>query len=122
MGILLLRPSGTGTLLSWWLLLARPDDWEESPSDFITQYMPRHKIFVEILKECGDEIIEKEKGRVLFHSGKRLSEHMQESMENVYFGFASQQSQAMVLTNSTGSSWTKSILENSPLWSSVLDC
>ncbi|WEW59710.1 hypothetical protein PRK78_005190 [Emydomyces testavorans] len=69
----------------WWLLLARPDDWEDGPRDFMAQYLPRHRTFLEILRECEDEII-REKGMVS-HGQKRLSEHMQESIDNGLFWF-----------------------------------
>lgn len=65
----------------WWLLLTRPDDWEEGPNYFLAQYMPRHELFVETLRECEDE-----KG-VSSHGEKRLSEHMRYSMRNGLFWF-----------------------------------
>ena len=30
----------------WWLLLAHPDEWEDSLDSFLAQYLPQHEIFL----------------------------------------------------------------------------
>nr|ASK38719.1 putative phosphotransferase [Paecilomyces divaricatus] len=67
----------------WWLLLAHPDSWENGFNDFFTQYMPRQKIFLEVLRECEDEAA----ARSAVVDSPRLSEHMEQSIHNGSFWF-----------------------------------
>jgi hypothetical protein len=61
----------------WWLLLAHPDDWIGGLDDFLMQYMPRHSIFLDVLRECENEMAKN--GGIIDHS---LSDHMEQSMRN----------------------------------------
>ena len=67
----------------WWLLLAHPDDWEDSLDSFWAQYLPRHEIFLQALKESEDEEI---RNGALSES-QRLSGEMARSMQNGAFWF-----------------------------------
>jgi hypothetical protein len=67
----------------WWLLLAHPDDWQGDFDDFLAQYLPRHNIFLGVLQECEDEVINR--GALL--ESQRLSERMAQSMHNGDFWF-----------------------------------
>ncbi|EHY60792.1 hypothetical protein ABEF95_008980 [Exophiala dermatitidis] len=67
----------------WWLLLAHPDDWEDSLDSFLAQYLPRHETFLRALKETEDEEI---RGGRLSES-QRLSDEMARSMQNGTFWF-----------------------------------
>lgn len=69
----------------WWLLLARPDDWESGLDDFVAQFLPRHEIFLEILRECEQDVMDRQ--GVLPRQEKRLSEHMRQSVETGLFWF-----------------------------------
>lgn len=60
----------------WWLLLANPDDWPGGLNDFATQYIPRHNIFLDVLRECERELAY---DITIDHT---LSERMQQSMDN----------------------------------------
>lgn len=62
----------------WWLLLAHPDDWNNSLDDFLMHYMPRQKIFLDVLRECENEAAT----NIADHS---LSDHMEQSMHNGHF-------------------------------------
>ncbi|KAI9833951.1 MAG: hypothetical protein M1819_003460 [Sarea resinae] len=70
----------------WWLLLAHPDNWdqtEDSLGDFFHHYLPRQKVFIEVLKDCEDEEIQAGK---LLHT-QRLSDEMAQSTHNGLFWF-----------------------------------
>ncbi|MCJ1387869.1 hypothetical protein MMC18_000712 [Xylographa bjoerkii] len=67
----------------WWLLLAHPDDWEDSLDSFLAQYLPQHEIFLKVLQEFEDEEI---RCGTLFES-ERLSREMALSMQNGTFWF-----------------------------------
>ena len=67
----------------WWLLLAQPDDWEDSLDSFVAQYLPQHEIFLKVLQEFEDEEI---RCGALFES-ERLSREMALSMQNGTFWF-----------------------------------
>lgn len=60
----------------WWLLLARPESWEGGIDAFLAQYMPRQRVFLEVLRDC-----EKEAGLESYD----LSGHMSQSFENGNF-------------------------------------
>ncbi|RMZ82603.1 hypothetical protein DV738_g1553, partial [Chaetothyriales sp. CBS 135597] len=68
----------------WWLLLKHPDDWRDGDlSTFFEQYLPRHRFFIQILRE--EEL-------ALIHQGKLtesqcLSSRMSESVSNGHFWF-----------------------------------
>ncbi|WEW60256.1 hypothetical protein PRK78_005741 [Emydomyces testavorans] len=67
----------------WWLLLARPEIWDAGFDDFVAHYIPRQKIFLEILRDREQALVES--GIVL--ESPRLSEHMSQSLENGNFWF-----------------------------------
>lgn len=67
----------------WWLLLAHPDDWEDSLDSFLQQYLPRHRFFLEVLQGLEDEEI----GRGALSESGRLSGEMALSMDNGNFWF-----------------------------------
>ncbi len=67
----------------WWLLLAHPDDWADGLDSFLAQYLPRHEIFSQALKESEDEEI---RCGTLSES-QRLSEEMAPSLQNGTFWF-----------------------------------
>lgn len=67
----------------WWLLLAHPDDWEDSLDSFLAQYLPRHEMFLKVLQEYEDE----ETQRGALSESQRLSGGMALSMQNGDFWF-----------------------------------
>jgi hypothetical protein len=68
----------------WWLLLKHPDDWHENdPRTFFEQYLPRHKFFLQILRE--EELDSIRQGKLL--ESQCLSDRMAESVSNGRFGF-----------------------------------
>ncbi|RMD41582.1 hypothetical protein DV735_g3512, partial [Chaetothyriales sp. CBS 134920] len=67
----------------WWLLLAHPDDWEDSLDDFWAHYLPRHHVFVHALEQTEDEAI---RSGALSES-QRLSPHMARSVQDGTFWF-----------------------------------
>ncbi|KKY26923.1 putative phosphotransferase enzyme family protein [Phaeomoniella chlamydospora] len=67
----------------WWLLLARPEDFEQGYEWFSEQYLPRHELFLKVLRERENEAIQRND---LFES-QRLSNGMAKSLENGHFWF-----------------------------------
>lgn len=67
----------------WWLLLARPETWEAGFDDFLEHYIPRQKLFLEILRACEQESIDS--GVVL--GSPRPSVYMAQTLENGTFWF-----------------------------------
>lgn len=67
----------------WWLLLAHPDDWEGDLDSFLTQYIPRHEIFLTVLQELEDREIQRD----ALSASERLSDRMALSVKNVDFWF-----------------------------------
>ncbi|PGH16916.1 hypothetical protein AJ80_05060 [Polytolypa hystricis UAMH7299] len=65
----------------WWLLLHSPEDWESDLNQFLIRYTPRFRVFLEALRECENELIER---RTLLGS-QRLSTRMEHSMETGLF-------------------------------------
>lgn len=67
----------------WWLLLTRPETWDPDLDDFLVQYIPRQKIFLDVLQDRENELIQS--GATL--ESLRLSEHMAQSLDNGNFWF-----------------------------------
>ncbi|KKY24151.1 putative phosphotransferase enzyme family protein [Phaeomoniella chlamydospora] len=67
----------------WWLLLSRPTIWEEELSSFLEQYIPRHQLFLGVLREYEDERI----ADGLLSECQRLSDSMAQSLSNGNFWF-----------------------------------
>ncbi|PGH10637.1 hypothetical protein AJ79_05351 [Helicocarpus griseus UAMH5409] len=65
----------------WWLLLARPETWNAGIDDFLAHYMPRQKIFLEVLRDCENEL--NQNGSIF--GSPRLSELMAQSIEDGSF-------------------------------------
>lgn len=65
----------------WWLLLERPEDWESDLDQFLVRFMPRFRIFLEVLQDCEARKI---KGGSLSQS-QRLSIAMENSLETGHF-------------------------------------
>lgn len=65
----------------WWLLLERPEDWEPDLDQFLERFMPRFRIFLEVLRDCEARKI---KGGSLSQS-QRLSIAMENSLETGLF-------------------------------------
>lgn len=64
-----------------WLLLERPEDWECDLDQFLVRFMPRFRIFLEVLQDCEAGKI---KGGSLSQS-QRLSTAMENSLETGLF-------------------------------------
>lgn len=67
----------------WWLLLAHPDNWDDSLDSFLAQYLPQHEIFLKVLQEFEDEEIQ----RGALSESERLSIGMARSMQTSDFWF-----------------------------------
>ncbi|KAJ5218169.1 Aminoglycoside phosphotransferase [Penicillium cinerascens] len=65
----------------WWLLLESPEDWEPNLDQFLTRYMPKFRVFLEVLKHCETRKIQ---GGSLSES-QRLSIAMEKSLETGLF-------------------------------------
>ncbi|KAJ5561879.1 phosphotransferase enzyme family protein [Penicillium sp. DV-2018c] len=65
----------------WWLLLERPEDWDGDLDQFLVRFMPRFRIFLEVLQDCEARKI---KGGSLSQS-QRLSIAMENSLETGLF-------------------------------------
>ncbi|KAJ5576732.1 kinase-like protein [Penicillium sp. DV-2018c] len=65
----------------WWLLLERPEDWEGDLDLFLVRFMPRFRIFLEVLQDCEARKI---KDGSLSQS-QRLSIAMENSLETGLF-------------------------------------
>ncbi|PYH64227.1 phosphotransferase family protein [Aspergillus vadensis CBS 113365] len=65
----------------WWLLLQSPEDWEGDLHQFLDRYIPRCNVFLEVLRECEDELI----GQGLLSESQRLASRMGESLDNGLF-------------------------------------
>ncbi|GAQ41873.1 hypothetical protein AtubIFM56815_000503 [Aspergillus tubingensis] len=65
----------------WWLLLQSPEDWEGDLHQFLDRYIPRFYVFLEVLRECEDELM----GQGLLSESQRLSPRMGESLDNGLF-------------------------------------
>ncbi|OOF97130.1 hypothetical protein ASPCADRAFT_165669 [Aspergillus carbonarius ITEM 5010] len=65
----------------WWLLLERPEDWEEDLNVFLDRYMPRFRQFLEVLRDC--EAIKLRQGSLA--PEQRLSDVMEKSIESGLF-------------------------------------
>lgn len=65
----------------WWLLLQSPEDWEQDLNEFLARYMPRLRVFVEVLSDCEDKM----RKQNLLAESQRLSPRMEQSMENGQF-------------------------------------
>lgn len=66
----------------WWLLLKHPDDWTDLRA-FFQEYLPRHKLFIQVLQDEENEMIQR--GDISEH--QRLSTGMVQSLENGHFWF-----------------------------------
>ena len=68
----------------WWLLLTHPDDWQDGDmDDFLEQYMPRYRLYMEALRAEEDEMIAE--GELVEH--QRLSTKMGPSLDSGQFWF-----------------------------------
>ncbi|KAL9112349.1 MAG: hypothetical protein Q9227_003467 [Pyrenula ochraceoflavens] len=76
-------PVETSHCSPWWLLLAHPDQWDDGLKDFMIKYLPRHEVFLEVLRECEAEA----ETQGLWLESPRLSEHMARSLHNGHFWF-----------------------------------
>lgn len=66
----------------WWLLLKHPDDWDNLRL-FFEEYVPRHKVFIQALRDEENEMIR----RGDMSENQRLSNGMVQSLENGHFWF-----------------------------------
>ncbi|KAL1877813.1 hypothetical protein Plec18167_004782 [Paecilomyces lecythidis] len=66
----------------WWLLLKHPDDWDDLTT-FLREYIPRHDLFIEVLRDEENDMIR----RGDISEQKRLSVGMAESLRNGHFWF-----------------------------------
>ncbi len=66
----------------WWLLLQSPEDWEPDLEEFLKQFMPRLRLFLEALRECEDE---KAKADGVLPESQRLSTRMDRSIDSGLF-------------------------------------
>ncbi|KAG8411229.1 hypothetical protein J3459_016516 [Metarhizium acridum] len=65
----------------WWLLLERPEVWESPLSEFLVRYMPKFRIFLEVLQDC--EARKLRDGSL--SESQRLSSAMEKSLETGLF-------------------------------------
>lgn len=65
----------------WWLLLERPEDWEPDLDQILARFLPRFRIFLEVLRDCEARKI---RGGTLSES-QRLSTAMENSLETGLF-------------------------------------
>ncbi|PYI06350.1 hypothetical protein BO78DRAFT_461292 [Aspergillus sclerotiicarbonarius CBS 121057] len=65
----------------WWLLLERPEDWDDDLNVFLERYMPRFHTFLEVLRDCEDLKIRR--GHIT--PEQRLSKVMEKSIESGLF-------------------------------------
>ncbi|BCR97085.1 aminoglycoside phosphotransferase family protein [Aspergillus luchuensis] len=65
----------------WWLLLESPEDWEGDLHQFPDRNLPRFNVFLEVLRECEDELM----GQGLLLESQRLASRMGESLDNGLF-------------------------------------
>ncbi|PLB47590.1 hypothetical protein P170DRAFT_496393 [Aspergillus steynii IBT 23096] len=65
----------------WWLLLQSPEDWEGGLNEFLARYMPRLRVFLEVLSDREDRLIE----QGVLSETQRLSHRMEHSMESGLF-------------------------------------
>lgn len=63
--------------------ISTPDGWEDGLDDFLVQHRPRYETFMEVLRECVDEMV----GQGIFLGSNRLSQSMAESMNSGVFLF-----------------------------------
>jgi len=66
----------------WWLLLEPPEEWPHGILDWVKEYEPRLRTFLEVLRKAEDSMIED--GRLI----ERLSVRMQESWDTGDFWVA----------------------------------
>ena len=68
----------------WWLLLRHPEDWEDGDlGAFLEQYLPRQRLFLQVLQEEEGKLIERKE----ITEDRRLSVRMAESIQNGHFWF-----------------------------------
>ncbi|PLB41377.1 phosphotransferase family protein [Aspergillus candidus] len=60
----------------WWLLLQSPKDWEGDLDLFLSRYVPRLRLFLEVLSDHESKLIE----RQLLSESQRLSPPMEDSI------------------------------------------
>ncbi|KAJ5918301.1 phosphotransferase enzyme family protein [Penicillium verhagenii] len=65
----------------WWLLLERPEDWEDDLDQLLSRFRPKSDIFLEVLRDCEASKI---KDGTLLES-QRLSSGMGSSLETGQF-------------------------------------
>ena len=65
----------------WWLLLARPEEFEEGLDWFWDRYHTRHELFLKVLRECEDE--DEDEDEII--GTQRLSDGMAQSLQNGNF-------------------------------------
>lgn len=71
-------PAGFSCVLSWWLLIEKPEYWEKGFEDWTTIFDYRLKTFLGAMQDCEDTAIQQ--GRL--NENQRLSGPMQESWES----------------------------------------
>ncbi|KAJ5198247.1 uncharacterized protein N7498_007364 [Penicillium cinerascens] len=62
----------------WWLLLKKPEDWPEGLDDWCTEYEKALQVFLEAMRKCEDEAIQKKQ----LVEGQRLSSRMRASWQS----------------------------------------
>lgn len=67
----------------WWLLLDRPESWDEDLDRFLTIFMPRFHTFIKVLQDC--EAVKLEDGSL--EESQRISPIMAKSLDNGLFWF-----------------------------------
>ncbi|PLB43565.1 hypothetical protein P170DRAFT_450794 [Aspergillus steynii IBT 23096] len=62
----------------WWLLLKKPEDWPDGLDDWCTEYEKALQTFLEAMRKCEDEAIQKKQ----LVEGQRLSSRMWDSWQS----------------------------------------
>ncbi|KKY26258.1 putative phosphotransferase enzyme family protein [Phaeomoniella chlamydospora] len=67
----------------WWLLLIHPEDWKGNLDSFLEQYLPRHELFLQVLRNHENQMIQQGD----LSESQRLSTGMAQSLHNGHFWF-----------------------------------
>ncbi|EXJ86738.1 hypothetical protein A1O3_03692 [Capronia epimyces CBS 606.96] len=76
-------PAEFASVAPWWLLLRSPEDWESNLDEFVERFVPRLRLFLDVLRECEDEAAKEENGTLA--DSQRLSERMERSLDTGLF-------------------------------------
>ncbi len=76
-------PAEFAYIAPWWLLLQSPEDWESNLDEFVERFVPRLRLFLDVLRECEDE--KAKEGNGILADSQRLSERMERSLDTGMF-------------------------------------